>query len=114
MNTDAPRPFNKRKFVVLMAAISGAGLPLTGFANHLLQMEPMMRERHAWMTAHWTLGIIFVVFVIWHAIFNRQALLNYVRAHLPRRWRISREGLWAAAAVALILSLAVGHAFHPQ
>jgi hypothetical protein len=114
MLTTTRKPFNQRAFVALVAAGSGVGLPFTGFANHLLQMEPMTLGRHAWMAAHNGLGVTFATFAVWHVILNRRAFLQHVRG-AAARWRsVNREVLWATALVAIVLFAAVGHALHVQ
>ena len=65
--------------------------------------------RHAWMTAHTVLGILFSVFILWHLVLNHHALWRHVRGV---RAPVSREVVFAAAFVALVLAVAVGHAFH--
>ena len=54
------RPFNPRAFVALMVGFSGIGLPMTGIANHIFGFSPLTIERHAWMSAHTVLGLLFV------------------------------------------------------
>ena len=104
--------FNLRGFVILTATVTGLGLPITGLANHMLQMEPLVSfSRHAWMSAHTILGILFMVSTVWHAILNRRLLLNYVRGHAARPG-IGREAVGAIVFVAVILSVVVGHTFH--
>jgi hypothetical protein len=103
--------FNKRAFIALTASIAGLGLPITGLANHLSQLEFISFRRHAWMAAHTSLGVLFLAFVIWHAILNRRAFFPYVRglyAHWPA---MGREAFWAVGLVAATLVIAVGHAF---
>jgi hypothetical protein len=109
MTVPIKKSFNLRAFVVVAAGVAGLGLPLTGFANHLLQMDFMTPRRHAWMSAHNSLGVVFVVFTVWHVILNRRVFLNYVRG-VASRWRhINREALWATGLVTLIVLIAVGH-----
>jgi hypothetical protein len=106
------KSFNLRGFVIVTAAVTGLGLPITGLANHLHQMEPIVSfSRHAWMSVHTILGILFMASTVWHAIFNRRILLNYVRGHAPRPG-IGREAVCAIALVAGMLFVGVGHAFH--
>jgi hypothetical protein len=112
MLTTIRKPFNQRAFVTLVAAVAGAGLPLTGFANHVLQTDPINPSRHAWMAAHNGLGIIFATFAIWHAILNRRALVSHLRGAMGRWRMVGREALWAVALVTVALSVAVGHTFH--
>ena len=104
--------FNWRGFVILTATVTGLGLPITGLANHLHQLEPIVSfSRHAWMSAHTILGVLFMVSIVSHAIFNRRILLNYVRGHAARPG-IGREAVGAIVLVAVMLFVAVGHAFH--
>jgi len=112
MRTDTKKFLNRRAFVALTAAISGMGLPVTGIANHLYQMEPMTLERHAWMSAHNTLGVLFTIFAIWHAILNRRALCNHARGLGARLFSMSREASFAVALIAIALFFVVGHTFH--
>jgi hypothetical protein len=105
------RGLNVRAFVTLMIAFSGFGLPVTGIANHIYGFVPLTVARHAWMSAHNSLGLLFVAFSIWHIVLNRRALWNHLRsaARVPA---VSREAVLAGALVALALLLFVGHAFH--
>jgi hypothetical protein len=111
METRTGKPLNQRAFVALIATISGAGLPLTGLANHLLQTEPITLPRHAWMAAHDALGIIFTVFAVWHVILNRRALMKHAKGLAGRLPALSREAVLAVALVGILLFLAVGHTF---
>jgi len=104
--------FNLRGFVILTATFTGLGLPITGLANHLQQAESLLSlSRHAWMSAHTILGIIFMLSIVSHAILNRRILLNYVRGHASRPG-IGREAVGSIILVTVMLFLAVGHAFH--
>ena len=102
--------FDVRAFVALTATITGLGLPVSGYVNHLFQMDPMTIPRHAWMSAHIILGVIFTVFAIWHAILNRRALFNYAKGISTRIPFIRREAIFATSVVALGLFFFVGHA----
>ena len=111
-NPDEMKLFNWRGFVILTATVAGLGLPITGLANHLHQLEPIVSfSRHAWMSAHNILGVLFMVSTVSHAIFNRRILLNYVRGHAARP-EIGREAVGAIVLVAVMLFITVGHAFH--
>jgi len=106
------RAFRRRAFVAMVMVFSGLALPVTGIANHFYGFAPPSAERHAWMSAHNALGLLFVVFSIWHVVLNRNALWSHVRntaAHVPR---VSREAILAGSVVAVVLALFVGHAFH--
>lgn len=102
---------NTRSFVALMIAFSGLGLPVTGVANHVYGFSVTL-ERHAWMSAHNTLGILFAVFSIWHVLLNRRALWSHVRNAAGRRPAVTREAILAGTVVVLALIVFVGHAFH--
>jgi hypothetical protein len=106
------KTFNGRAFVALMIAFSGLGLPVTGIGNHLYGFAPLSVERHAWMSAHNVLGILFVVFSIWHVVLNRRALWKHIRNATSRIPMISREALLAGAVVAVVVFVFVGHALH--
>ncbi len=106
------RSFRHRAFVAMVMVFSGLALPVTGIANHFYGFAPPSVERHAWMSAHNALGLLFVVFSIWHVVLNRKALWTHVRntaANLPI---VSRETMLAGCVVAVMLALFVGHAFH--
>ena len=110
--TTPTRAFKHRAFVALMLVFSGLTLPVTGIANHVYGFAPLSVERHAWMSAHNALGLLFVVFSIWHVVLNRKALWSHVKntaAHIPG---VSREAMLAGAIIAGTLLLFVGHAFH--
>ena len=112
MKDNGRKSFNLRGFLILMATVTGLGLPITGLANHLHQMEPIVSfSRHAWMSVHWILGVLFTVSAVAHALLNRRILSNYVRGHAAGRG-IGREAIGAAVLVAGMLILAVGHAIH--
>lgn len=104
--------FNSRAFATLTIALSGVGLPITGIVNHVYDFSHMTVARHAWMTAHNVLGLIFLVFSIWHATINHRALWNYLKGAAARVPRFSSEAAVACAVTTLILLLTVGHAFH--
>lgn len=104
--------FNWRGFVILTATFTGLGLPITGLANHLHQLEPIVSfSRHAWMSAHNILGVLFLVSTVSHAIFNRRILLNYVRGNAARPG-IGREAVGAIVFVVVMLFVVVSHTFH--
>lgn len=112
MNKSARKFFNLRGFVTLTATVAGLGLPVSGLANHFHQMDSMLSfSRHAWMAAHNTLGVLFMVTVCLHGILNRRTLISYVRGHAGRAG-VGREAVGAVILIAAVLFLAVGHAFH--
>lgn len=103
--------FNIRAFVALVIAFCCLGLPITGIANHVYGFSVLTVTRHAWMTAHNILGILFTIFSIWHIVLNRKALLNYIKVFTPPVPFVSRETVLAGALVTLILAFSIGHAF---
>ncbi|MFH1033687.1 MAG: DUF4405 domain-containing protein [Pseudomonadota bacterium] len=112
MKSSAKPSFNLRAFTALTAATAGLGMPLTGYANHLYQMSPMTVTRHAWMSAHTILGIVFSVVTIWHIVLNRHVLFNYAKDKALRTSHISREAILAVGVVGFFLFIALGHALH--
>jgi hypothetical protein len=104
--------FNIRAFVVFVITFCCLGLPITGIANHDYGFSVLTVTRHAWMSAHNILGLLFVVFSIWHIVLNRKALSNYITVFTARASFVSREAVLAGALVMLILTFFVGHAFH--
>jgi hypothetical protein len=112
MKDTGKRSFNLRGFVVLTATVSGLGLPISGLATHMHQMDSLFSaSRHAWMSVHTLLGILFMVFTIWHAILNRRVLMKHLRGCAGDS-RLGREAVGALVLVAVLLFLAVGHAVH--
>ncbi len=106
------KPMNQRAFVALVAALSGLGLPLSGLFTHLSGTESVAGQRHFWMAAHNSLGIIFTAFCVWHVVLNRRALFAHLRG-VGDRWRaLSREILWATALVFAVLLGAASHTLH--
>ena len=95
-----------------MVAITGIGLPITGVANHIYQFEPLTLARHAWMSAHNVLSILFLAIIIWHIVMNRRAMLNHIKGVVPQYLGANREVLIAVTIVIVVLLIAVGHAFH--
>lgn len=106
------RPFNLRAFVSLLAALAGLGLPATGIANHFLGFESLTPARHAWMSAHNALSILFIVSVAIHIWLNRMALWNHAKGAGQRIITLGREAILAGALVAFFLLLALAHVWH--
>ncbi len=107
---DARRRFNMRAFVSSAMALAAAGLPVTGLANHVLQAEPFSVARHAWRSAHNSLGILFVVFAVWHVVLNRRALAGYLHSVTNRVPRASREAFCALLLLTVTTALVIAHA----
>lgn len=112
MENQVSKPFNKRAFVTLMAAFSALGLPLTGLVNHLLAPGPHSFMRHAWMTAHNFLGIMFTLFAVIHISYNWRVLIRHVKNTSAAIPTISRETRYAAIILSVLLILAVSNACH--
>ncbi len=106
------KPFQTRAFVALMIGLSGLGLPITGIVNHYYGFAGFSVARHAWMSAHNFLGLVFVAFAIWHVVLNRRTMGNYLRNALAKAAGIRSEAVIASAVLATGLLLFVGHAFH--
>lgn len=105
------RRFNRRAFASTAMAISGLALPLSGYANHVLQFEGMTVARHAWMSAHTSLGVLFTGFAAWHVALNWRPLLAQLRSVGGSIPVVRRETLLASGLVVITTALAVGHAF---
>ncbi len=106
------RVFKHRAFVTIVMVFSGLALPVTGIANHFYGFAPLSVERHAWMSAHNALGLLFVVFTVCHVVLNRRALWSHVRRAADHVPTVSREAILAGSVVIVMLVLFVGHAFH--
>lgn len=106
------KQFKPRAFTAMMMVFNGIGLPVTGIANHVYGFAPLSVERHAWMSAHNALGVLFAAFSIWHIVLNRRALWNHAKRAASSIPAISRETMLAGGVVAITLLLFVGHAFH--
>lgn len=104
--------FNPRAFTAVVIAFTGLGLPLTGLANHLYGFAPPSIARHAWMSAHNCLGLLFAGFAVGHVVLNRRALSKYLWDRGVPVPALRREAAFAAVLVAVLLLLFVGHAFH--
>jgi hypothetical protein len=74
------RSFNKRAFSAIMSGLTALTLPFTGLILHGYSEGRISGDSHAWFTLHVGLGFLFVVFAAWHALLNRRALLNYIKA----------------------------------
>ena len=110
----ASRRFDARAFVAVTVALCGIGLATTGVANHVLGFSPLTVERHAWMSAHNGLALMFLAFSVWHVVLNRRSLWKHVRRSSARVPRARREAVLAGLAVVLSLLLLVGHAIVAQ
>lgn len=106
------RAFKHRAFVAMVMVVSGLALPVTGIVNHVYGFAPLSVERHAWMSAHNALGLLFVVFSVWHVMLNRRALWGHIRTAAAGVSMVSREAVVAGSVVAVTLALFVGHALH--
>lgn len=114
MPREPRRAFNLRAFASVGMACSGLGLPVTGWANHVLQLEPMTIARHAWMTAHNSLAVLFVAFAACHVVVNWRGLWYHLCGAIARMAGPRREVLLAVAVVMVLTAVAVSHAFHAR
>jgi hypothetical protein len=99
--------FNKRAFYSIGMFISGIGLPVSGWMNHLLGFAPMSPERHVWMTVHNILGLLFVIFSILHIRLNWKSLTLHIKK--AAGIVMSREAIYAVFMVLFLITIAVLH-----
>ena len=103
------KSFNKRAFISTAMFLSGLCLPFSGIRNHNLQFEFSV-ERHFWMSVHNMAAILFVIFAIFHILYNWKALMNYIKK--TKEMFVSKEAVTAIALVIVIVGLFASHAFH--
>jgi hypothetical protein len=109
MQKKTGQPTGKRALTALVSLISGAGLPFTGLAVHMLKSDSAAGTLHACTVAHEILGLVFTVSTVWHVILNRKALARHIR-HCPgRASRMSREVVWAVVLVGAMLLAGLSH-----
>jgi hypothetical protein len=106
------RTFSPRAFTVFMMTMCAIALPITGYYNHVNSFAPLTVSRHAWMSAHNALGVLFMVFAAWHIVLNRRALWHHVKSTAATFPVVSRGALVGCALVVLFLFVVIGHAFH--
>lgn len=104
--------FQIRSFAAIVLATTGIGLPVTGIVNHFNAFSGFTVARHAWMSAHNVLGVLFVLFALVHVLLNRRVLWGHLKDFSAGIPGISREAAWACGVVILSLLIAVGHAIH--
>lgn len=78
--------------------------------NHFLAFDTLTVERHAWMSAHNVLGLLFLLFAVFHIFFNWKGLMKYIKNSIS--FIISREALVALSLIVFFLVLIVSHAYH--
>ncbi len=108
MSEITERRFRWRAFWSLLLLPTAVGLAWTGLQNHELGFDALTVTRHAWMSAHNALALLFLTAVTGHVVLNGRALLRHARglaARLP-----SREAVAALLLTAGLLLVAVGHA----
>jgi len=106
------KKFNQRAFVACAMIFCGVGLPITGYANHVYAQEPITLQKHAWMSAHNSLSVLFMIFAIWHIVLNRKAIFSHLKNSAIKSHIFSHEAFFALALVGFVLIVFVGHAFH--
>ncbi len=111
-NVTVKKPFNKRAFTSMGLLSSGLLLPVSGLMNHLLQFEPLTKERHFWMSVHDVAAILFVAFAVAHIAFNWRALLHYAKK--VKGITVNKEAVAAALVVFVVVGLIASHALHVQ
>ena len=105
-----PSQFRIRAFTAILLVATGMGLAVTGIVNHFYAFSDVTAARHAWMSAHNLLGVLFLVFAVWHAVLNRRLLFSHMKSSSTGIFRISREAVWASGTIILLLAFVVGHA----
>jgi len=108
--SNKPNQFRIRAFTVTVLIVTGVGLPITGIVNHFYAYSSMTVARHAWMSAHNLLGVLFLVFAVWHSVLNRRLLFGHMKGAIAGIFGMSKEAAWACGMVSLLLAVAVGHA----
>ena len=109
-NRSVPVGLDKRAFSALMAGFSALCLPVSGLALHFLAGAPLTPNQHAWMAVHTVLGVVFVVFAIWHVVINRRGLLNSFRRVCAGGFDVRREVWLSLTILGVLVLLAAGHA----
>jgi hypothetical protein len=109
-NMEKEKKFNKRAFISSGMFISGIGLPVSGIMNHYLGFEELTVARHAWMSVHNVLGILFLIFAVLHIHINWIPLKNAIKKQAALY--VSKEALYAALLVFSFLGLFIMHVFH--
>jgi uncharacterized membrane protein YbhN (UPF0104 family) len=105
---ESKKRLNVRALVALLLGFCGVGLPVTGLVNHFKEFSPVSAEGHAWHSSHNVLGVLLVVFSIWHIVLNRRLLWNHLRSKTSRVPYVSRELALAGIIVASVLFVLEG------
>lgn len=107
---EAKKKFNTRAFISTGMLLSFIGLPFSGYMNHILGFEGLTVRRHIWMSVHNMLGILFLIFTLYHIILNRKPIINNLKK--VQGTILSREALYAASLILFFVTLLVLHAVH--
>jgi hypothetical protein len=103
------KSFNKRAFISSSLFISGLLLPL-GWLIHFTDTEYYAKEKHFWMSVHNAATIVFVVFLIFHIVYNWKAMKGYLNKSKTRL--VSKETIYAIILVLFIVGLFSSHVLH--
>lgn len=109
---DEVKKFNVRLFVTFGMLFSGLGLPVSGIFNHYLGFSELTIGRHAWMSVHNVLGVLFILFTTWHIRLNRKSMAAAVKKHAG--FLFKREAAIAAAVIFTVMGLFLMHVFHAR
>jgi len=101
--------FNGRAFAALGILFSLVGLAISGIMNHFLAFDGMTVERHAWMSAHNVLSVLFIAFACTHIVLNWRPLVKHFQGAATRV--ISKEAVLAFLLIVCVSALVVSHAF---
>lgn len=72
------RRLNRRALVVIGATVTGLGLPVTGFVDHVLLNSPTGDGFNVGSVTHWTCAVLFIAFVTVHVALNWKAYRRHL------------------------------------
>ena len=72
------RRLNRRSIAAIGVTVTGLALPVTGFADHLILDSDPAAGGNAASVAHWTCGLLFLAFAMWHVVLNRKAYRRHI------------------------------------
>lgn len=101
--------FDKRAFVTCILLLSFIGLPITGFAPHLIAHGGDRTIPHLLMAMHNVLGIIFVITGIIHVGYNYRWIKRGIAGWNGAFPFLSKEPLAAVLIVFAVVAAISGH-----
>lgn len=97
--------FNKRAFVSVTLLLSFLTLPISGIMCHILQLEELTPQRHFWMSIHNGTGILFIIMLLFHTIYNIRTMKNHIKK------RFSKEVLLGVLLFMTVIGLMSMHSY---